>query len=142
MSELTYCTWSGLTRIRICNPAGQVIVRQPGMIHSPPTTWTRSVLTNTASSVRPQNGARPKPFGLNLPTPVPGKPPPRPRSQLRTDLSNLQPADLTTSLVDTVERLQSKIYAPKFASPVPLTPTTVDPASSTQTGLVYDYESP
>ena len=71
----------------------------------------------------PQSGARPKPFGLNLPTPVPGKPPPQPRSQPRADLSNLQPADLTTSLMDTIARLQSEVYTLKFAPPVPPTPT-------------------
>ena len=33
----------------------------------------------------PHNGARPKPFGLNLPTPVPGKLPPQPRSLSSVD---------------------------------------------------------
>ena len=73
--------------------------------------------------VGPQNGARPNPFGLNLPTPVPGKPPLQPRSHPRADLSNLQPADLTTSLMDTVARLQNEVYALKFAPPVSPTPT-------------------
>ena len=41
--------------------------------------------------------------------------------------------------MDTVERLQNEIYTLKFASPVP--PTAWTPAGSTQTGLIYDYES-
>ena len=70
----------------------------------------------------PQNGTRPKLFGLDLPTLVPGKPPP-PRPQAKTDFSNLQPADLTTSLMDTVAQLQSEVYTLKFAPPVPPTAT-------------------
>ena len=68
----------------------------------------------------PQSGARPKPFGLNMPTPVLGKPPPQPKLQQRADLYNLQPADLTTSLMDTIARLQSEVYALKFTLPVAL----------------------
>ena len=72
----------------------------------------------------PQNGARPKLFGVNLPTPMLGKPPSQPRSQPRADLSNSQLADLTTSLMDTVARLQSEVYSLKFAPRVlPETPT-------------------
>ena len=70
----------------------------------------------------PQNGTRPKLFGLDLPTPVPGKPPP-PNSQPRGDFSNLQPTDLTTSLMDTVAQLQSEVYALKFTPSVLPTPT-------------------
>ena len=86
----------------------------------------------------PQNGARPKPFDLNLPTQVPGKPP-QPRSQPRADLSNLQPANLMTNLMDTVVWLWSEVYVLKFAPPVPPTPTPWLP-SPAQASLVYSRQ--
>ena len=76
----------------------------------------------------PQNGARPKPFGLNLPTLVSGKLPPQSRSQPRSDLSNLQSAGLTTSLKDTVTKrdLPAEISIASSSDADP-----VDSASST-----------
>ena len=70
-------------------------------------------LISSAPRMVPDQNRSAKPF--NLPTPVPGKPPPQPRSQQRADLSNLQPADLTTSLMVTVARLRSEVYSLKFA---------------------------
>ena len=90
----------------------------------------------TAWSVHPQNCARPKPFGLNLPTPVPGKPPPQQRLQPRTDLSNLQPADgHRIAVIERDIHTEIGIASSSDADPVDL-------AGSTQTGLVDDYESP
>ena len=70
----------------------------------------------------PQNDTSPKLFGIDLPTPVSGKPPP-PRPQPRDDLSNLQPTDLTTSLMDTVAQLQSAVHVLRIALSVPPIPT-------------------
>ena len=44
---------------------------------------------------QPQNGDILKPFGLNLPTPVPGKPPPQPRSHQRSHQRSQPRADLS-----------------------------------------------
>ena len=88
-----------------------------------PGAYTSTPALGLSPRFGPQNGTRPKLFGLDLPTPVPGKPPPPPRPQPKADFSNLQPNDLTTSLMDTVAPLQSEVYALKFAPSVPLTPT-------------------
>ena len=76
--------------------------------------YTSTPVQGQSHWLGPQNGARPKLSGLDLPTPVPGKPPPR--SQPRADFSNLQLADLKTSLMDTVAQLQSEVYVLKFSS--------------------------
>ena len=65
-----------------------------------PTARIQADRHNDGPSTPAQNGTRPKLFGLDLSTPVPGnRPPPKPQS--RADFSNLQPTDLTTSLMDT-----------------------------------------
>ena len=77
-----------------------------------------------SSLIGPQSGARMKPFSLDLPTPVPSRPP---KSQPRADLSSLQQADLTADLMDTVARLQNEVYALKLAPSVP--PATWTPSA-------------
>ena len=61
--------------------------------------WTRELWVQMLPhQFGPHNGARLKPFGLKLPTLVPGKLPLQPRSQPRADISNMQRAGLTRAL--------------------------------------------
>ena len=80
----------------------------------------------------PQNGTRPKLFSLDLPTHVSSKPPP-PRLQPRAHFSNMQPTDPTTSLMDTVEQLQSEIRYASSSNAGSCGSSWLNPASFTTT---------